>query len=62
MKKCVKSGVSATPGKDRLWDLIDNGSAESVLDELMHFITDDQAKEIWESITGYSFDSDNEDY
>lgn len=60
--RAVEASVSATPAKDRLWDMIDEGMADAVLEELMAYVSDDQAKEIWETITGLDFDDDNEDY
>lgn len=62
MKKHIKSAISATPAKDRLWDIIINDGPDGVVDELLAYITEDDAKVIWETITGLDFDDDNEGY
>lgn len=57
MKVTIKASV--TPAKDRLWDIIYNDGYEAVLDELMARLSEDEAREVWEDITGFDFD-DNE--
>lgn len=58
----VESSISATPAKDRLWDMIIEDGPDGIVDELLAYITEDDAKTIWETITGLDFDDDNEEY
>lgn len=60
MMKIVKSAVvSATPYKDKLWDLIASDGPGAVIDELMSYISDDDAYEVCKSL---GIPVDYEDY